>query len=43
MGKIQIETCEIEGLKVITPVIFGDESQAGESRGERNQIRPADR
>ena len=25
MGKITVETCEIEGLKVITPVVFGDE------------------
>ena len=25
MGKIQVETCEIEGLKVITPTVFGDE------------------
>lgn len=25
MGKITIETCEIEGLKIITPQVFGDE------------------
>lgn len=25
MGKITVETCEIEGLKIITPTIFGDE------------------
>ena len=25
MGKITVETCEIEGLKVITPRVFGDE------------------
>ena len=25
MGKIIVETCEIEGLKVITPRVFGDE------------------
>lgn len=25
MGKIKVETCEIEGLKVITPTVFGDE------------------
>ncbi len=25
MGKISVETCEIEGLKVITPQVFGDE------------------
>ena len=25
MGKIQVETCHIEGLKVITPQVFGDE------------------
>lgn len=25
MGKITVETCEIEGLKVITPVVYGDE------------------
>ena len=25
MGKIQVETCEIEGLKTITPTVFGDE------------------
>lgn len=25
MGKINVETCEIEGLKVITPMVFGDE------------------
>lgn len=25
MGKITVETCEIEGLKVITPTVFGDE------------------
>ncbi|MDO4284420.1 MAG: dTDP-4-dehydrorhamnose 3,5-epimerase [Eubacteriales bacterium] len=25
MGKIQVETCEIEGLKVITPTVFGDD------------------
>lgn len=24
MGKIMVETCEIEGLKVITPTVFGD-------------------
>ena len=23
MGKIKVETCEIEGLKVITPAVFG--------------------
>lgn len=25
MGKITVKTCEIEGLKVITPAVFGDE------------------
>ncbi|MCR4890672.1 MAG: dTDP-4-dehydrorhamnose 3,5-epimerase [Lachnospiraceae bacterium] len=25
MGQISVETCEIEGLKVITPQVFGDE------------------
>ncbi|MDO4302669.1 MAG: dTDP-4-dehydrorhamnose 3,5-epimerase [Bacillota bacterium] len=25
MGKITVETCEIEGLKVITPQVFGDQ------------------
>ena len=25
MGKITVETCEIEGLKVITPTVFTDE------------------
>ncbi|MBO5552321.1 MAG: dTDP-4-dehydrorhamnose 3,5-epimerase [Lachnospiraceae bacterium] len=25
MGKISVETCEIEGLKVVTPKVFGDE------------------
>ena len=25
MGKILVETCEIEGLKMITPTVFGDE------------------
>lgn len=25
MGKINVETCSIEGLKVITPTVFGDE------------------
>ncbi|MBE5885077.1 MAG: dTDP-4-dehydrorhamnose 3,5-epimerase [Lachnospiraceae bacterium] len=25
MGKFQVETCEIEGLKIITPTVFGDE------------------
>ena len=24
MGKITVETCKIEGLKVITPTVFGD-------------------
>ena len=24
MGKIKVETCEIEGLKIITPTVFGD-------------------
>ncbi|WP_029322984.1 dTDP-4-dehydrorhamnose 3,5-epimerase [Butyrivibrio sp. AE3004] len=24
MGQLQVETCEIEGLKVITPQVFGD-------------------
>ena len=24
MGKITVETCEIEGVKVITPQVFGD-------------------
>ena len=27
MGKIKVETCEIEGLKVITPTVFGDEKR----------------
>lgn len=26
MGKITVETCHIEGLKVITPTVFGDEA-----------------
>ena len=25
MGKITVETCGIEGLKIITPAVFGDE------------------
>ena len=25
MGKIQIETCGIEGLKIVTPAVYGDE------------------
>ncbi len=25
MGKLTVETCEIEGLKVVTPQVFGDE------------------
>ena len=25
MGKITVETCDIEGLKIITPTVFGDE------------------
>ena len=25
MGKIEVETCEIEGLKIITPQVLGDE------------------
>jgi len=25
MGKIEVETCNIEGLKVITPTVYGDE------------------
>lgn len=25
MGKITVETCDIEGLKIITPAVFGDE------------------
>ena len=25
MGKINVTTCEIEGLKVIEPTVFGDE------------------
>ena len=25
MGKFSVETCDIEGLKVITPTVFGDE------------------
>ena len=24
MGEIKVETCEIEGLKIITPAVFGD-------------------
>ena len=24
MGKINVETCEIEGLKIITPTVYGD-------------------
>lgn len=24
MGKITVESCEIEGLKIITPAVFGD-------------------
>ena len=27
MGKITVETCPIEGLKVITPTVFGDERE----------------
>ncbi len=25
MGKIKVESCPIEGLKIITPTVFGDE------------------
>ena len=25
MGKITVETCGIDGLKIITPAVFGDE------------------
>ena len=25
MGKINVETCGIEGLKIITPAVYGDE------------------
>ena len=25
MGKIKVETCHIDGLKVILPTVFGDE------------------
>jgi len=25
MGKINVETCEIEGLKVVTPAVYGDQ------------------
>ena len=25
MGKITVETCRIEGVKIITPQVFGDE------------------
>ena len=25
MGKIKVETCGIEGLKIIQPAVFGDE------------------
>ena len=25
MGQLNVETCEIEGLKIITPLVFGDE------------------
>ena len=25
MGKISVQTCDIEGLKIITPTVFGDE------------------
>ena len=25
MGKITVETCDIDGLKIITPTVFGDE------------------
>ena len=25
MGKITVETCGIEGLKIITPAVYGDE------------------
>ena len=24
MGKITVETCDIEGLKIITPTVYGD-------------------
>ena len=24
MGKIKVETCPIDGLKIITPTVFGD-------------------
>ena len=41
MGKITVETCEIEGLKVITPTVFGDERgyfmETG-ARGKRRSV-----
>ena len=33
-GKITVETCEIEGLKVITPAVFGDERAGSPTYGQ---------
>ena len=33
MGKITVETCEIEGLKVITPTVFQKLIPSGIRRG----------
>ena len=40
MGKINVETCEIEGLKIITPAVYGDArgSSKGVLRGLHFQI-----
>ncbi len=41
MGKILVETCEIEGLKVITPTVFGDERGYFVETYNQNDIREA--
>ena len=41
MGKISVETCEIEGLKVITPAVFGDERGYFMETYNQNDMREA--
>lgn len=41
MGKITVETCEIEGLKIITPTVFEDSRGYFMETYQRNEFREA--
>lgn len=43
MGKIKVETCDIEGLKVITPTVYGDKRGYFMETYNYNDFKAADR